>query len=104
MADKKKKAANSSPSTKKQSDAATAKKASAAPAKKPNIFKRIGKYFRDTRGEFKKIVWPSRQTVLKNTMAVLVMVVIFAVVVWGLDFGLGLLRDWALKGLAGGAA
>ena len=43
--------------------------------KKTNIFKRIGKaiakFFKDLRGETKKIVWPGRQMVIKSTGIVL---------------------------------
>ncbi len=54
---------------------------------------RLGKYFRDTWGEFKKIVWPSKKQVINNTIVVLTMVVIFAVVIWGLDTLFAWLRD-----------
>ena len=60
---------------------------------KPSIFARLGKYFRDTWGEFKKIVWPSRKTVVKNCLVVLALCVAFGLVVWGLDFLFATLRD-----------
>ena len=68
-----------------------------AETKKPNIFKRMAKYFRDVNNEFKKISWPSWSQTMKNTAAVLVTVLIFAVVVWGLDFVLALIRNLLLK-------
>ena len=52
---------------------------------KPNFFQRIAKYFRDTKGEWKRVVWPSKSTVINNTIVVLVVVALTAVVVWGLD-------------------
>ena len=57
-----------------------------ADKKKPGFFARIGKYFRDAKGEFKKIVWPSRKQIWNNVAVVLVMVVIFAIATWGSIF------------------
>ena len=68
---------------KKTKDAA-AKKKSDKP-RKPGIFQRAARYFRDTRGEWKRVVWHSRKTVVNNTVVVLVLVLLTAVVVWGLD-------------------
>lgn len=48
-------------------------------------FKRVGKYFRDTGSEMKKVVWPSRKQVWNNFVVVLVVVVIAALVIFGLD-------------------
>lgn len=61
---------------------------------------RIRKFFRDTTSEFKKIVWPSKKQVWNNVVVVLTTVLIFAVVIWALDYGLALLRDWMINGLA----
>ncbi|MBQ5340452.1 MAG: preprotein translocase subunit SecE [Oscillospiraceae bacterium] len=68
-----------------------------ADKKKPGFFARLGKYFRDAKGEFKKIVWPSRKQVWNNVVVVLVMVVIFAIATWGLDLLFAFLRDLLLK-------
>lgn len=65
----------------------------AASSKKPGFFARIGKYLRDSRAEFKKIVWPSKKQIINNTVVVLTIVVIVAVAVWGLDWILSYLRD-----------
>ena len=75
---------------KKTKDAA-AKKKSDKP-RKPGIFQRAARYFRDTRGEWKRVVWPSRKTVVNNTVVVLVVVLLSAVVIFILDavFGFGL--------------
>lgn len=57
--------------------------------KKPNILKRIGKgivrFFRDTKGEVKKVVWPSRKQVVNNCIVVAVFVVVCALLIFGLD-------------------
>lgn len=52
---------------------------------KPGFFARLGKYFRDIKGEWKRVVWPSKKTIMNNTVVVLVLVLITAIVVWGLD-------------------
>ncbi len=54
--------------------------------------KGIGRFFRDAFGEMKKVVWPSRQTVLRNFLVVVVFVVICAVAIFLLD----LLFSWVL--------
>ncbi len=59
---------------------------------KPNIFvrawKAIVRFFKDLRGETKKIVWPDGKTVLKSTGVVLAVVVVFTIVIWLIDLGL----------------
>ena len=59
---------------------------------KPNIFvrawKTIVRFFKDLRGETKKIVWPDGKTVLKSTGVVLAVVVVFTIVIWAIDLGL----------------
>lgn len=53
---------------------------------KPNIFKRIGRFFRDLRSEFKKIVWPTKKQTLNNTLVVLVCVAVSGIVIWSVDW------------------
>ena len=61
-----------------------------AEAKKENWFKRtfgaIGKYFRELRSELKKVVWPTPQQVLKNTLVVAACVLCVGVFIWLFDF------------------
>lgn len=47
-------------------------------AKVKNFFGRITKYFRDTKSELKKVVWPSKEDTRNNTITVIVVVVIAA--------------------------
>lgn len=60
------------------------------PKKEGNIFTRmakaIAKFFKDFKGTCKKVIWPDRKTVLKNTLIVLVTVVIVGVGIWIADF------------------
>ena len=61
-----------------------------AEVKKENWFKRtwgrICRYFRELRSELKKVVWSSPKQVAKNTLIVLVCVLIVGVFVWVFDF------------------
>ena len=52
-------------------------------AKKPNIFQRWARSFKDMRGEMKKVVWPTKKQVINNTLIVLAVVLISAI--GGLD-------------------
>lgn len=113
MADKEKKVKNS-PDTDKKS----AKKDSSSKAdkkggkkegkeKKANIFVRMGKgiktFFKNFKGDIKKIVWPDAKTVWKNTGLVLVCVLLAGLVIFGVDFVLTEILD-GVKNLASEAA
>ena len=71
------------------------------PAKKVgNFFVKIGKaiakFFKDLKGETKKIVWPGRHMVLKSTGIVLAAILVIGAVIWLLDFAV----SGAVKGLS----
>ena len=61
-----------------------------ADEKKPGFFKRIAsgikRFFKDTKSELKKIVGPSRKTVLNNTGVVIIVLVISSVGIGIIDF------------------
>ena len=57
--------------------------------KKTVVPAKVSKYLRDTRGEFKKVVWPNFPTVLRNTGVVLAMCAVVAIVITLADWGLG---------------
>lgn len=65
--------------------------------KKPNIFKRIGNYFREVISEIKKIVWPTPKATFRNMGIVLAVLIVVGLFVYGLDTGfvalLGLIMD-----------
>ncbi len=48
--------------------------------------KKLIRYLKETRMELKKVVWPSRDTVISSTKVVLVSTLIFAVVLGLVDF------------------
>ncbi len=58
--------------------------------KKPG---KIVKWFKDLKSEFKKVVWPSRKTVINNTSVVIAVIVVSAVVIGLLDAGLLKIMD-----------
>lgn len=87
MADEKKNVANEV-----ASDAAKSEKKEKE--KKPSKFspkkvgKAIAKFFKDLRGETKKIVWPGRKMVIKSTGVVLAAILVVGAGIWILDFAL----------------
>ena len=78
MADNKKSLKDSKP------EKAAPKKAEKKPAekktsdKKPNIFGKIKQFFKDVRGESKKIAWQSWSETVKNTGVVLMITVVIS--------------------------
>ena len=47
---------------------------------------KIGQFFRESRAELKKVVWPSRQDVVSSVLVVIISTVIMAVILGLLDF------------------
>lgn len=72
----------------KKAKKADNKKAKKAPSKfsPKNIGKGIVRFFKDLRGETKKIVWPDAKMVVKSTGVVLATVLVIGAGVWILDF------------------
>ena len=60
-------------------------------SKGPGFVKRIGRFFKDLKGETKKVVWPSKKQIINNTAVVLACCVIVGVFI--------LILDGALSGL-----
>ena len=54
-------------------------------------------FAKDARVEVRKVVWPTRQETTQTTIAVLVMVVIVAIMLWLIDMFLG----WGIRSLLG---
>ncbi len=46
---------------------------------------RVAKWFRDMKGELKKVIWPTSHEIVKNTGVALGMMAVSAVVLWGFD-------------------
>ena len=45
----------------------------------------IRRYVGETKSEFRKIVWPTTNVVVRNTVVVLVMIIVIGAVIWCLD-------------------
>ncbi len=81
----------------------TEKKAKKAPSKfsPKNVGKGIARFFKDLRGETKKIVWPGPKMIVKSTGIVLASILVLGAVVWIIDFavsgGIGALNSAANK-------
>ena len=75
------------------------KKVPAKGAKKGSFWVRkfgaIGKFFRDTKSELKKVVYPTPKQMVNNTLVVLLCVLVVGACVWVLDAVGGL----AVKGI-----
>ncbi len=99
--------------TKKAAAEKVAKAAKGDKNNKPNISVRMKKgaakaknstvkFFKDFKGESKKIVWPDAKTVLKNTGIVLLVVAVIALIVFAIDGGLAFIIE-GLQKLATGS-
>ena len=45
-----------------------------------------GLWFREMKSELKKVVWPNKKTVMKNTGTVLLCSVVMGAFIWAFDF------------------
>jgi preprotein translocase subunit SecE len=54
-------------------------------------------FIKESRVEVRKVVWPTRQETTQTTIAVLVMVLIVAIMLWLIDMFLG----WGVRALLG---
>ena len=61
------------------------------------FFKNIAKFFRDTRSEMKKVLWPNKKQVINNTLVVIAVVIICGLVIFGLDNLFGLILRLILR-------
>ena len=52
---------------------------------------------KESRSEIRRVVWPSNQETTQTTLVVLVLIVIFALILWGLDTLLG----WIVSSVIG---
>lgn len=54
----------------------------------------VWNFAQDSKVEVRKVVWPTRQETIQTTLVVLVMVVIVALMLWGLDTLLFAIVQW----------
>ena len=57
---------------------------------KPSVIERIKRWFREMKSELKKVVWPNRKTMIKNTLVVLACVLAVGIFIWVFDAIAGL--------------
>lgn len=60
-------------------------------------FGKVVRFFKDLKGEFKKVVWPNKKQVVNNTFVVCVVMIFVAAFVFGIDTLLGFLVNLMLK-------
>ena len=65
-------------------------------AEKKGLFAKMADSLRGYKSEFKKIVWPSWNTVLKNTGIVVAFIIILSVLIYVVDLLFGLLFNWVV--------
>ena len=58
--------------------------ANVKPKKKP-FFARMKKYFKDTKSELKNVTWPSKEQLKKNTIVILVFIIIVGIFLFAFD-------------------
>ena len=108
MADEKKNKAAATSENQKDKKAVAPKKSEKAAktadkkaeSKGKGVWMSIKKFFKDVKGECKKVVWPDAKTVIKSTGIVLACVAVLGLIIFLIDQGLAAGIN-ALEGLAG---
>lgn len=67
---------------------ATKAPAKADKNKKPSFFKRIANWFGDVKTEMHRVTWPSKEELKSYSVAVIVMLIVFGVLIWLVDTGI----------------
>ena len=78
----------SSEAAKKIANAEKEKTSKKPKKNKKNIFKAIARFFKDLKGEVKKITWPAGKEVVKGTLITLACIAVIGVAVFLVDLGL----------------
>ena len=66
--------------------AKTEKKKDAKPEKKkPGVFARIGKWFKEMKSELKKVQWPTGKQTINNTVIVIICCIFVGICIWIFD-------------------
>jgi len=55
--------------------------------------KKFTKFVKDVRLELKKVIWPTKQQLINNTLTVLVACLLVGIVIWIADFGVGKITE-----------
>jgi preprotein translocase subunit SecE len=65
---------------------------------KAQWIEKISQFFREVRNELKKVSWPSRKDTMGSTSVVIILVLIIAIYLGLVDFGLGRIVRLLLTG------
>jgi preprotein translocase subunit SecE len=57
---------------------------------------RVVRFFKDVRAELKKVIWPTREQLVNNTVTVLLTCFVVGIIIWLADWGLTALVEWTL--------
>ncbi|HOQ06497.1 MAG TPA: preprotein translocase subunit SecE [Clostridiales bacterium] len=58
---------------------------------------RIARFFRDIRSELKKVIWPTKEQLVKSTISVLAICLMIGAVIWICDAVFAKLMEWTLS-------
>jgi preprotein translocase subunit SecE len=58
---------------------------------------RFNQYIVDTRGELRKVVWPTREQAVNLTVAVLFVTLLMTIILGGIDFIFAQVLQWLLS-------
>ena len=83
-----------------ETKASKADKPAKASKKKPGVFSRIARWFREMKSELKKVQWPGWKQTWNNTLTVIVCVILVGIFIWVFDWLARLIVE-ALLDLAG---
>lgn len=53
-----------------------------------NLRKNLVRFFKEVRSELKKVIWPSREQLINNTVTVLLSCIVIGGIIWIADAGL----------------
>ncbi|MDE6261515.1 MAG: preprotein translocase subunit SecE [Oscillospiraceae bacterium] len=80
-----------------QKESVSSDKKAKAPKKKDKKPNRILRWFKDLRGELKKVTWPSAKDTLKNVGIVIMCVIFVGIFIWVFDYLARAVIDALLK-------
>lgn len=56
--------------------------------KKPGLFRRLRTYLGNVRSEMRRVVWPSKAELKSYSVAIIIMLIVFGIVIWLVDSGI----------------
>ena len=80
-------ASDSKKASKAMAKAKDEKKPEKKADKKPGFFGRVRSYLGEVRSEMRRVVWPSREELKTYSVAIIIMLIVFGLVIWLVDSG-----------------